>query len=141
MTEANDPAFSQRTFDGTLRLIEDLRDHITSGAGRDGGADAGVEPASRMRAARDIARLTNRSTAAMSILLLHRALEDGQGGDIPDIPARLEELMEAMMVPSPVDALDSVPLPPAVADLMARAEALFADVQRVGGMIRGRVLS
>jgi len=138
-TEPNDPAFSQRTFDETLRLIEDLRDHITSGDSRL--ERETVEPASRMRAARDMARLTNRATAAMSILLLHRALEDGQAGDIPDIPARLEDLLESMAVQPPPDALDRVPLPPAVAEMMARAEVLFADVRRVGGMIQGRVLS
>lgn len=132
-----DPTFATDTFDATLTLIEDVRDYISSGASRMAGEE--VTPASRMRAARDMSRLTNRATAAMSILLLHRALADGQAEDIANIPERLDEMVASMQVAYPADTLDEVPLPPAVAALMERAEALFRDVEAVGAAIREQV--
>lgn len=134
MTETADHAFSDRTFDETLRLIEDIRDYITSGESRQEREDA--HPASRMRAAREMSRLTNRATAAMSIVLLHKALVGGQADDITDVTGRLVEMQESMWLTPAADALDEVPLPPAVADLVSRAEALFGDVERILPLIR-----
>jgi hypothetical protein len=139
VTEPADPAFSERTFTQALSLIEDIRDYIASGAG--GRAEPGLEPATRMRAARDLSRLTNRATAAMSILLLNKAMEEGQADDITNIPARLEELEQGVTQTPPPDALDTAPLPPAVAALLARAESLFVDVGRVAALIRHRAAS
>lgn len=132
-----DAAFANRTFDATLKLIEDVRDYISSGESRLAGPE--VTPPSRMRAARDMSRLTNRATAAMSILLLHRALADDQAGDIANIPERLEEMVASMRHLYPADALDGTPLPPPVAALMERADALFTDVARVADGLRGQL--
>lgn len=133
----NDAEFFDRLFADALSLVEATRDLLARGDGTGAGTD--TPPQVRMRAARDVSRLTCRATAAMSVLLLYKALEDGQADEIDDVPGRLTELYAEVEAPTPADNLRDVPLPEPVAALMARADGVFDRVARIHDMIRRRL--
>lgn len=130
----SDDAFFDSLFTDALGLVEAIRDLLTRGDGA--GADKGMPPQVRMRVARDLSRLTCRATAAMSVLLLYKALEDGQAGEIDDVPGRLAELYAEVEAGPPSDGLNDAALPEPVAALMATADGVFARVARVRDMIQ-----
>lgn len=123
-----DAAFVEETFQAVLALLEDARDHISAGMAPD------MPVAQRMRAAQELSRLTNRATAAMSLVLLAKALEAGQevgGGDIAVQAAGiLEDILKRPAVP-PAGPAEQAELPADVAALVVRGDGLFTRMSAI----------
>lgn len=129
---AADAAFVQAVFDDTLALIEAARDHIADGAVRYAGVP--ITPTARMRASQELSRLTNRATAAISLLLLFKALQDGQDVGVADIPAQIDGILDDIQRP-PVSlaevGADADAVPESLNILLLRGEAVFERMPHV----------
>ncbi|KJS43697.1 MAG: hypothetical protein VR70_02310 [Rhodospirillaceae bacterium BRH_c57] len=135
---AADAAFVQAAFDDTLALIEAVRDHIADGAVRY--ADVEITPTARMRASQDLSRLTNRATAAISLLLLFKALQDGQDVGVADIPAQVNSILDDIQRPSLALAGtggDADAVPESLNILLLRGESIFERMP----LVRARLLA
>lgn len=135
---ASASAFIEDTFQAVLTLLEDARDHVAAGMAPD------LAAPQRMRAAQELSRLTNRATAAMSLLLLAKALEAGQevgqGADPAGIAGKATAILADISAPpSPVVGGADVAVPADLAALVARGETLFAHMPRVVDHVRGLV--
>lgn len=131
-----DAAFVQAAFDDAMTLIEAARDHIAGGGVR--AIDPEVSPRTRMRAAQELSRLTNRATAAMSLLLLVKALEAGQDVGVVDIAGQAEAILAEINRPATAPLDDE--LPPDLAALLVQGEALFAQMPRVRSLLEPAAL-
>lgn len=130
MSTADASAFVRDTFDALLLLLEDARDHIGGGMGPE------ISPASRMRAAQELSRLTNRATAAMSLLLMAKALEEGQDLGGGDLAARAAGILADIGKPANAAPAPEAPVPAALTALVERGDALFARMPRVHDHVR-----
>lgn len=131
---AADTAFVEETFQAVLALLEDARDHVAAGMAAD------VPTAERMRAAQELSRLTNRATAAMSLLLLAQALETGQDVGQEAGSARLAAQAAGILADIGVSAGGGPPaveagLATALSGLTARGEVLFTRMPRVHDLV------
>ncbi len=127
---AADAAFVQAAFDDTLALIEAARDHIADGAVRY--ADVEITPTARMRASQELSRLTNRATAAISMLLLFKALQDGQDVGVADIPAQVDGILgDIQRPPVALAVADADAVPESLNVLLLRGEAIFERMPHV----------
>lgn len=131
-----DAAYCAQTFADTLALLERTRDLLAAGTGSDAIGD--VAPAVRMRVARDMSRLTSRASAAMSVMLLYKAVAEEDGGGIENPAAQLEDLY-GEVVRGAAAAPGEPDLPQPVADLMAEAERVFERTARVYEYLRARL--
>lgn len=128
-----DTAFFDHAFSSVLSVIERTRDSIVAGQGTD------LDSKQKMRLSREISRLTSLSATAMSLLLMYKALVDGQGDQIDNIPARLEELYQGLQVQPVDDGLGDVVLPPETVALLADAGQAFGLMERIYGMIAAQI--
>lgn len=133
------------TFSEAMVLLEDVRDHIAAGvaAGRGSpgalapASGAAPEPAVRLRNAQELSRLTNRATAAVSLLLLLQALEEGQEVEVDNIPARVEAIFADVRTVGSLSPVDD--LPPELTALLVRGDALFAAMPAIHARIVARL--
>lgn len=132
-TAAADAAFFDTAFSSVLSVIERARDSIIAGPG------ITLDSKQKMRMSREISRLTSRSTAAMSLLLLYKSLIDGDSTQIDNIPARLEDLYQTLQAPSAEDGLGVVELPSETVVLLGDAEQAFTHLHRIYSMIAGLI--
>ncbi|MFA7429421.1 MAG: DUF1465 family protein [Rhodospirillaceae bacterium] len=130
---AADAEFVQATFDDTMALIEAARDHIADGSARH--ADPAVTPRARMRASQELSRLTSRATAAISLLLLFKAVESGQDVGVPDIPAQMDGILADIQRP-PLPSAGDEPMPESLTVLVVRAETIFERMPRLHALLR-----
>lgn len=142
---AHDDALMPGTFDDAMALVEAVRDHIaaSTATAKVEGADS-VTPAVRLRAAQELSRLTSRATAAVSLLLLLRALEEGQEVGVDNVPARVTDIYaDVRNTGAPTDlpgvAASQAPLPDGLAALLAQADAVFARMPAVHARLRAHL--
>jgi hypothetical protein len=130
--------FFEETFRDALVLVEALRDLIVSSPSL--GLSDTSDPVVRVTAAREMSRLTNRAAAAVSLLLLHKALLADQAEDIADPTRRLNELYsEAVSVGLDANRLSGVELPEPLQALLLQADDVFARMPRLHAMIEARL--
>lgn len=135
--DSSDSRFMQQAFEDAVALVEAAREHIISGAGR--AAVAGIEPSARMLVTQEMSRLTARATAAVSLLLLHKALEAGQDVAVDDVPGRVSELFDQIVNVRHPAGSDARLIPDEVRLLLDRGEDLFARMPRVHRLVVGKM--
>lgn len=130
---ATETAFVDSLFSTLLTLLEDARTLI--GSGKMHAITADLPPEARMVAARDLSKLTSQGTAAMSVLLMYKALHSGQADEIKDPAHQLEDLYsEAVRDGAEPESYGPV-VPAALVDLRRRGDDIFARIGEVRSLI------
>jgi len=130
----NESAFVDGVFHDLLGLLEDTRSWITD-SDQQKKESASLPPEARIGLTRDLSTLTSRATAAMSVVLLYKALDE-DASQIKDPGGQLDELYAevARGVGSPGKTTT-----PKLADLMVRAQDVLGSVSEVRRMILSQI--
>lgn len=113
------------TFEDALLLLERTRAYV--GGGTSASLPTGVDPLDRIRMARDMSRVTSALTCCMSLLLLYRAVGEGQM-DRREMQAESRSLFAEVGTQLP-DPASEHPYAPELTAIIASAHDL---VHRVG---------
>ncbi|WP_019645845.1 hypothetical protein [Novispirillum itersonii] len=130
---ATETAFVDTLFTTLLTLLEDARTLI--GSGRMHAITADLPAEARMVAARDLSKLTSQGTAAMSVLLMYKALQSGQADEIEDPATQLEELYGETVRNSGEPESYGPVVPAALVDLRRRGDDIFGKIGEVRSLI------
>lgn len=118
------------TFEDALGLLERARAYV--GAGTTAAVPADAQPLDRIRMARDMSRVTSALTCCMSLLLLYRAVREGQM-DRDEMQAESRSLYTEVRNQLP-DPSSEHPYAPELTALIGGAHDLFHRVERLQGM-------
>lgn len=130
---ATETAFVDTLFTTLLTLLEDAR--MLIGSGRMHAITADLPAEARMVAARDLSKLTSQGTAAMSVLLMYKALHSGQADEIEDPATQLEELYGETVRNSGEPESYGPVVPAALVDLRRRGDDIFGKIGEVRSLI------
>lgn len=127
-------AFVDGVFHDLLGLLEDTRSWITD-SDQQKKESASLPPEARIGLTKDLSTLTCRATAAMSVVLLYKALHE-DSSQIRDPGSQLEELYAevARGINAPGETTT-----PKLAGLMVRAQDVLGAVSEVREMILSQI--
>lgn len=121
------------TFDEALALLERARAYVSGGT--ISGPAAEAEPLDRIRMARDMSRMTSAVTCCMSLLLLYRAVGEGQM-DRAEMQGESRALFAEVRAQLP-DPASEHPYAPELTALIGSVHDLFHRVERLQAMFEG----
>lgn len=126
--------FFDQTFEETLALLEETRNHIDMAS--HGGLTA-LSAEAMLRTTRDLSYLTSQVTGVMSLLLLHKAVAEGTIA-AEDLAPRTQALMDDLDLTEAALAGggrgDAADLAPTVVALLERGNRLSQRVHRIQDM-------
>lgn len=123
--------FFDQTFEETLGLLEETRNHIDMAS--HGGLSA-LSTEAMLRTTRDLSFLTSQVTGVMSLLLLHKAVAEGSIAE-DELAPRSAALMEELDLTGEALAGDHGDLAPTVVSLIERGDRLSQRVHRIQDML------
>lgn len=136
MLNAERPAeteFVEEVFRNLLSLLEDTRSWINEGRLQED--HPSLPPEVRIGVTRNLSTLTSRATAAMSVVMLYRALRE-DAASITDPKRQLDELYAEVERGIEVPTIQEAPTLEALID---RARDLFEPVSQVREIILSRL--
>ncbi len=127
-------AFFNRTYEETLRLLEDTRLYMTYGRRGDRRPLSDLD---RLRLSREAFRITTRLSEIMAWLLVQKAVHAGEIE--PDEATRPEHRLTHRRLCLEDRREECGALPPAMLDLLERSHRLYVRVARLDDLVtRGR---